>query len=253
MSTSYLLNTVRLGSHLYKPGTKLDSTLDPTTAIAAAGGMLWPSSDAAVAAAAVLAQASAARGGELDEMGSIMMGGAFASLRGTSGGADIAVADAGNYFTTDTVEAALQQLGAGSAGAGAGIVKQSATITQAADLAGLGAGAKTFDKNIGAALPAGARYVIVTAENVTDFDDATHGTFALVVGTSAGGNQVGTSMNVAAGQSGFPKAFTAGASAGFLLAPLASAQLSVRITSSVDLNTATAGAVTVKAFFINLA
>lgn len=253
MSTSYLLNTVRYGQHLYKPGTKLDSALDPTAGIQAAGGMLWPSADTVVAAAALLAQAAGTRGGELDEMQGIMFGAAFASLQSAasgSGASDVILADAGGYFSTDNVEAALQAIASGSAGNGVGILKKTATIDFTTDaFSGLAGGVKTFDKNVGTALPANARIVSVTAETVTDFDDAAHGTYVVVIGTSAGGNQVGTSLNVAAGQSGFPKIFTAGAQ-GYLMAPQGTAQLAARLTSSVDLNTVTAGHVVLNAFYV---
>ena len=131
-------------------------------------------------------------------------------------------------------------------------VKRTVTIAQVADLAGLGAGVKTFDKNVGAVLPANARILGATLETVTDFDDATHGTYTTIVGTSAGGTQIGTSINVAAGQTGFPKAFTAGAG-GFAYCPQGAAQLTARITSSVDLNTATAGTMIVNVFYLVLA
>ena len=57
---------------------------------------------------------------------------------------------------------------------------------------------------------------------------------------------------MAAGQTGFPKQFTAGAQ-GYVGAPQGAAQLSVRLTSGVNLSTATAGAVTVNCFYTTLA
>lgn len=126
------------------------------------------------------------------------------------------------------------------------------TITQAADLAGLGAGVQTFDKDLSPVLPANARVLGAVAESVTDFDDATHGTYAVTLGSSAGGTQVGTSLNVAAGQTGFPKAFSAGAQ-GYMWAGQGGNTLSARIASSVDLNTATTGAITIKVFYVVLA
>jgi len=170
----------------------------------------------------------------------------LASHAANQGASRIGVAATGN-----DLETALSAVKA-TADAGLGVVKRTVTITQAADLAGLGAGVMTFDKNVGIALPANARVMEATAEGVTDFDDATHGTFALTVGTSACGTQIGTSLNVAAGQTGFPKPFANGAG-GFQFCPQGTAQLTVRLTSSVDLNTATAGAVTVNVFYIVLA
>lgn len=255
MATFYLLNPVLLGTLWLRPGELLDDAVVDTTSIKNAGGVLWPSADTIVAAAAKLAQNMAAKGQNLDLMRDLMFGGVFASLMNataSSGASEIAIQDAGNYFSTDNVESALQALAAGTAGAGSGVLKATCTITQAADLAGLSAGVKTFDKNVGSALPSHARIVCVTAESVTDFDDGAAGTYTMTVGTSAGGNQIGTSLNVASGQTGFPKQFTAGAG-GFLLCPQNSAQLTTRLTSNHDLNTATAGAVTVNAFYINLA
>ena len=56
-------------------------------------------------------------------------GGAVDSVNGQTGvvvldGGDIAIADAGGYFTTDTVEAALQELGAGGGGGGSIAVEE---------------------------------------------------------------------------------------------------------------------------------
>src|SRR6185369_5513279 len=139
------------------------------------------------------------------------------------------------------------------AGTAVAIVKRTVTIDFTADnFAGKSNGVKTIDKNVGAVLPANARLICATIETVTDFDDAAHGTYVIVVGTSAGGNQIGTSMNVAAGQTGFPKGFTAGAQ-GYLLAPHGGDQVQCRLTSSVDLNTVTAGVATINAFYIVLA
>jgi hypothetical protein len=255
MTTKYLLNSVRVGGVAYRPGSAINTLSDDVAGITDAGGVLWPSTDPVVAAAALIAQGLALKGENFDDCQAVMLGSLAASLLSTSSGAAaslIALHDTGGFFSTKTVEGALAALGGGTAGAGQGIVKKTVTITQAADLAGLGAGVKNFDKNLGTALPANARLISVTAETVTDFDDAAHGTYAITVGTSAGGNQVGTSLNVAAGQSGFPKIVTAGAQ-GYLMAPQGSAQLTVRLASSVDLNTATAGAITLNAFYIVLA
>jgi hypothetical protein len=136
----------------------------------------------------------------------------------------------------------------GGAGQGAGSSVLVATATFAlAELTALGAGVKTLDKTL-AVLPTGARVLSVSEEGVTLFDDPTHGTFALTVGSSAGGNQVATTVSVAAGASGFPKVGPAGA-AGYLGASQSGATISVRLTSSVDLNTATVGAATAKFFY----
>ncbi len=137
--------------------------------------------------------------------------------------------------------------------ASSAIQKATVTISVAGDnFAALAMGVKTFDKNIGAALPANARVLAATAEAVTAFDDNGGGGTALAtIGTTAGGTQVGNVLNVALGQTGFPKAFQAGAQ-GYLFAPAAGAQLSARVTSNHDLNTFTAGAITISVFYIPL-
>lgn len=237
-------------------------------AVEKAGGIVVDSATYPDMVTLSVAALAARRRGNIKQAESLMMAG-FTALAGDvsnlgtaiaallpsvlagQGASGIGLQDAGSFFATDNVEAALQALAGGTAGNGAGFLKKTVTITQAADLAGLGGGVKTFDKNVGTALPAGARILSVTAETVTDFDDAAHGTYVVTVGTSAGGNQVGTSLNVAAGQTGFPKQFTAGAQ-GYVGALQSTAQLSARLTSSVDLNTATVGAITVIAFYFVL-
>lgn len=174
----------------------------------------------------------------------------LASTAHGEGASLIGIEDAGALYTATTVEGALAEVRT-VANAAMSVQKASVAIDFTTDLAGLGT-ATTFDKNIGAALPANARVLGATAESETDFDDATHGTWAVTVGTSAGGTQIGTSLNVAAGQTGFPKAFTPGAE-GYLFAPNGGNQLSARITSSVHLSTATQGHVVIDVFYLILA
>ncbi len=131
-------------------------------------------------------------------------------------------------------------------------ILQKRVVVAFGSFSGLGAGVKTFDVNVGTALPANARVMAAIVGDFTGFDDATHGTFTLTLGSSAGGNQVGTSLNIAAGQTGFPKPFSAGAQ-GYLLAAQSSTQLSARVTSSVDLNTASAGSMSITVFYIVIA
>ena len=54
MATFYLINTTQYGSDKYFAGDLLDDSVDPTSGIAAAGGVLWASADALVAAMATL-------------------------------------------------------------------------------------------------------------------------------------------------------------------------------------------------------
>jgi hypothetical protein len=128
-----------------------------------------------------------------------------------------------------------------------GLIHKTLTIGFA-QFASLLAGVKTFDASF-AAFPANARLIAPpTLETWTGFDDPAHGTYVLVVGTAAGGSQIATSQSVAAGQTNFPKAMTAGLQ-GYPMSSQSAATLSVRITGSADLNTATAGAVTVNLFY----
>lgn len=135
-----------------------------------------------------------------------------------------------------------------SAVAAANSAGREATFAAAfGDFAALGAGVKTKDYTV--TFPTGARMQsLPVAEGFTGFDDAAHGTYTATLGTSAGGNQIGTSINLATGQTGFPKAMTAGASA-LLNRDIGGETWTLRITSSVDLNTVTVGAVTVKAAY----
>ncbi len=179
---------------------------------------------------------------------------ALAALTNGNGASLVGIEDAATIYTATNVEAALAEVKVlANAAAGAIIVHRQVTISQAIDLAGLAGSVKTFDANVGAVLPTNARLMgPPTLTSWTAFDDATHGTFALTVGTSAGGNQIATTQSVASGQTGFPKIMTAGAG-GFPMALQSAAQATCRLTSSVDLNTATGGSVIVNLFFLVLA
>jgi hypothetical protein len=87
MSTYYLLNSVRIGTHTLRPGTLLNSLVEDTAAIAAAGGALWPSADANVAAAALVAQQRARAGAFDGELAAIMVAASTQSgVAGPTGG-----------------------------------------------------------------------------------------------------------------------------------------------------------------------
>lgn len=149
----------------------------------------------------------------------------------------------------DTLVEMLDEWAAENALTGQGAIQKRTVTIGFADFAALLAGVKTFDVNLGAALPANARLLAPPSLRTwTGFDDAAHGTYVAKVGTSVGGNEIATDQSVAAGQAGFPKIMSAGA-AGFAGMVESAAQVHVRITSSVDLNTATAGAVTVDLLF----
>lgn len=81
MSTYYLINTVKLAAGKLMPGTLLDNVGDATTynKAIAAGGLVVLTSDAAVAAAAALANDARKRGANEAELESIMQAGLEAS------------------------------------------------------------------------------------------------------------------------------------------------------------------------------
>jgi hypothetical protein len=214
MAKFFLINNLRLGIAFFEASQTLDDAVDPVAAIRAAGGILWPVADAGVAAAAANGQTLKLQGAPPEDVQGIMVA---------------------------ALEASISNMVQG---------QRSVTITQAANLAGLGAGVKTLDVNVGLVLPTGARLTSPpTLETVTLFDDAAHGTYAVIVGTTVGGNEIATTQSVAAGQTGFPKIMTAGA-AGFPQALQSAVQVKARLTSSVDLNTATVGAVTIVLGFV---
>lgn len=128
--------------------------------------------------------------------------------------------------------------------------KISCTLTQAADLAGLGAGVKTLAKNLGT-LPTGARLLgwVIAEGSATMFDDATHGDFNLELGVAADPDAVMTSLSVKAGATGFPKTGTAGVK-GFPMVLCGGFTIQALLTGSVDLNTATAGSMTICLFYV---
>ena len=98
----------------------------------------------------------------------------------------------------DAAEARVAALEAGSGTTG--VQKRTVTLTQAADLAALGAGVKTKTKSLGAVLPAGARFLGVSLESLTGFDDGAAATYALNVGY-AGAGEIVAAESVAAAAS----------------------------------------------------
>lgn len=81
MAQFYVLNTTTLGLLKYYAGDLADDALDPTTALAAAGAILWPATDAVVAAGAARAQSRRlSRGMNEQELDSIMLASASASI-----------------------------------------------------------------------------------------------------------------------------------------------------------------------------
>lgn len=133
----------------------------------------------------------------------------------------------------------------------ADVVKKATVTLTAAAIVALGA-ATSGNINIGAALPAGARIVgfDLGEGTFTGIDDATHATWNVSLG-GAGAADIAANVNCSAGQSGFPKAGTAGA-LGFQMAPQGSQQLHAHVSSTVNMSTCTAGNVVVNVFYIIL-
>lgn len=230
MSTTYLINTTRLGTKILWPGTLFDSSVDDTSSIAAAGGRLYDSANNTVAAAAVIAQHIRQQAGSLEEAAAVMVSAAAV--------ADAAIAAAATAAVSTTL----------TTGA---LTKRTVTLDFTADdFAGLAGGVKTKSKALGAALPANARFagLVVGSGTFVGFDDATHGTYVLKLGSTSDDDAVLATVNVAAGQTAFPKLGTVGVRgvAGF---PLYAEIQNLILTSSVDLNTVTAGAITVDLLF----
>jgi hypothetical protein len=127
---------------------------------------------------------------------------------------------------------------------------QKRTVTIAfTDFADLAEGVTSHEVDLGAVLPDDARYLGHTiGESFTGFSDGATATYVLKVGSDSDDDSIVTTVNVAAGQTGFPKTGTAGVEA-VLMRPLANETYKVVITSSEDLNTATAGSVKVNLFY----
>lgn len=132
----------------------------------------------------------------------------------------------------------------------AGIQKRTVTVA-AADLQALAGGVQSKAFNMGAVLPSNAKIVGGTIEALTLFDDATHGTWQVKVGEAVGANSLCIDKNIAAGSgTTAPLPFQSGMfQNGCLPAMPISGQVAATIHASVDLNTATAGSITVSVYF----
>lgn len=118
--------------------------------------------------------------------------------------------------------------------------KVTVSISQA-ELAALGAGVKTFTKSFSAVPAAGARLLGVDQALATKFHDGGSGAFGVELGSAADPDLLRTSTDVSNASSGFPKSGTAGVG-GHAGAEVGGVTLQVKLTSDVDLNTATQGA-----------
>jgi hypothetical protein len=107
MSTWYLLNDVVTSpAQRHLAGEFVDDSKTGTAGILAAGGVLWPSSDAVVAAAAALVQAYRRRGSAGD-FSTLMVAAATRSLSGEAGGAVTSVTGAAPISSTGGTTPAL--------------------------------------------------------------------------------------------------------------------------------------------------
>lgn len=102
MATYYLINNVRVAGRVLIAGLFLNDAADDTTAITAAGGRLYPSADAGVAAAAAIANAMRLRGAPPEEAESVMLAAADLSDKQAGDVATVANTTATNVATTTT-------------------------------------------------------------------------------------------------------------------------------------------------------
>ena len=211
MSLKILVNNVRIPIiGIEWAGSKVDPVNDAKRygEIVAAGGVFLPATNPTVAAAALLAAKVRERAGDPEEAQSIMVG---ASIASAAAGLPVALVLAISF----------------------------------ADYAALATGVKSFDYNLGAALPAGA---LLASPPILSpwvgFDDATHAAVTAAIGTTVGGHDVGgTALDVdVTNATGFPGVY-AGSGAAYVGFPL-STQLHLRVASTVDLKTLTAGSMT---------
>ncbi len=262
MSQYYLINTVTVATTKYFSGRFCDSTVDPTVAITAAGGVLWPSSNADVAAAAAIVAKARAAGANEAACDSFMIAAAalaandqdstlktdLASHVHAKGASLVGLEDVGTYFgATPTVEGALAALGAGSAGAGQGIVEASFAITQAA-VAALGA-STTGHLDFAGALPANARFLGALISVTTKFQNA--GDTATIDSDIGDGSTADLYLGDADLHTTGEK--FAGDAGGKQFQNAAAVTPRVSFTSSVNLSLISAGAAVAKVFYIILA
>ena len=229
MAQYYLINPVLIGGVQFLPGELIDSTVRDTTQFTNAGALLWAASDATVAAAATVAQnAHIQKGASAEAMLAIMQ----------------AAVDASQAATSDVLTERVLEDAAGA------IQKKSVTIA-AADIAALGA-VMSGAINIGTVLPASARLlgcqvnVGTKVQNAGDTDTTT-----VDIGVAGQTDAAAKSVTLkTTGLKGMPPTSSA---TGFVGENLGAAQLIATLTSSVNLSTITAGAVTIEVFYFVLA
>lgn len=113
MATSILLNSIRVGTQFFHAGTSIDDSQMDTTALLAAGGRLWPSTDALIASAAAKCVALRGQGQSGVVLDEIMGAAVDDSMRSTAAGqgaSKLAIADALSIIVATDTEGALQEL-----------------------------------------------------------------------------------------------------------------------------------------------
>jgi len=250
MATFYLLNTTIVGSkEKFFAGRLVNDAIDPATDIRNAGGVLWPAADTEVANAAEVAT-KLKKAGANEQLLDAVMGAALARsiVNGSTEAASLmALADAGSFFATKTVEAALQSLAAGNAGTGKGILEVSKAIGFA-DLNALGA-VMTGTIAFAAPLPANARYMGALWSVTTKFQNAGD---TATIDSDLGD---GTTADLYIGDADLHTTGEkfAGDASGKQFQNAAAVTPTLTFTSSVNLSTITAGAGVAKLFYIVLA
>lgn len=213
MAKFILVNVVSLGTTKFLPGDTIDDVLHPKAAIETAGGVMWPESEPTIVAAAALARTKRLAGASEADLGMIMA-------------------------------AAVMKLGKSEDADHDAQVVRSVTLAIAlADITGKGAvTSATFDA--ATAFPANARLIAIEGnvttkvQNAGDTDTTTYAAGTDGAGKSALGIAAGTTAD--AGISG--GALGAGRAVG-------GEKLRVTMTSSVNLSTLSAGAMTVTALY----
>jgi hypothetical protein len=211
MALFFLCNNLQIGGRKWYAGRQIDDTVDPAAAIRGAGGLLWPSGDAVVAAAATRAQARRRNGIPPASIAKDMMA---------------------------AVESSMV-----TGGVAAGVQKVTTTI----GFAQLTAAALTQSIALGTVLPANARILTRELRLATPFSGGAIGSTTASVGL-AGGTEVVNAANVFTGAPAAQKG-PDGVDP-FELLPTGG-QLQVTFTSTVaNVNAATAGALTIDVMYI---
>lgn len=211
MATFILINTVNVGTVKLFPGQTIDDAQYTTTDIQNAGGLLWPTGNTDVDAAAALCVKMKAAGKSEAELESVMSAAVNKVQKANDAGGDV------------------------------GIIQ--VVITQALIAAKGAVTSGTFDATT--AFPTGARLlgvegvVSTKVQNAGDTDTTTYAAGTDGAGKSAIGIAAATTAD----------AGTAGGAIGVCRA-VGGEKLRVTLTSDVNFSTLTAGAMTVTAMYV---